>query len=325
MASKGKGVHVGGTSCGTKKQGKLNERGLILNKSERERYKMLLNRDIVPNRYPDSATLQALGIDDNVTTLISNIGWKDFVGETHFTFETSTFEFLSTVNFNHDTHNTTHPNHTVSFSLGNVEYNMSLTEFSDIMGFESTGVIHVSRNHDVRHRGYDKHGFWFQITGRKRYECKTAKASMIQNSVFRYLHRVMACTIFGRPETATVRSDELFLLWAMVHKCPVNTGYYLLDHLTYVAEQPKDLDSRVPKEGPAKDEEMGDYREDKQPTEGSKDDNDWRQRMEAKVDRTYEEVALVKHMLAATMRTPLRAFQVSIGYVMNNDPIIIMV
>ncbi|RHN45626.1 hypothetical protein MtrunA17_Chr7g0233401 [Medicago truncatula] len=63
-----------------------------------------------------------------------------------------------------------------------------------------------------------------------------------------------------------------------------------------------DLDSRVPKEGPAKDEEMGDYREDKQPTEGSKDDNDWRQRMEAKVDRTYEEVALVKHMLAATMR-----------------------
>jgi len=139
MASKGKGVHVGSTFCGTKKQGKLNERGLILNKSERERYKMLLNRDIVPNRYPDSAALQALGIEDNVTTLLSNIGWEDFVGETHFTFQTSTLEFLSTLYFFHDIDNTTHSNHTISFSLGNVEYNMSLTEFCDIMGFEKHG------------------------------------------------------------------------------------------------------------------------------------------------------------------------------------------
>jgi len=49
----------------------------------------------------------------------------------------------------------------------------------------------------------------------------------------------MACTIFGRPETATVRTDELFLLWAMVHKCLVNTGYYLLEYLAYVAAQAK--------------------------------------------------------------------------------------
>ncbi|AES60671.1 hypothetical protein MTR_1g061910 [Medicago truncatula] len=63
-----------------------------------------------------------------------------------------------------------------------------------------------------------------------------------------------------------------------------------------------DLDSRVPKEQAAKDEEMSDYREEKQPTEGLKDDNDWRRRMEAKVDRTYNEVAVVKQMLAATMR-----------------------
>ena len=53
------------------------------------------------------------------------------------------------------------------------------------------------------------------------------------------MHRVIACTIFGRPETATVRTDELFLLWAMVNKCPVNTGYYLLEHLAYVAAQAK--------------------------------------------------------------------------------------
>jgi len=63
-----------------------------------------------------------------------------------------------------------------------------------------------------------------------------------------------------------------------------------------------DLDSWVPKEQAAKDEEMGDYREEKQPTEGSKGDNDWRRRMEAKFERTYDEVAVVKQMLAVTMQ-----------------------
>jgi hypothetical protein len=381
MASKGKGVHVGSTSSGTQKQGRLNERGLILHKSEKVRYSMLVKRDVVPNRYPDSAALQALGIEDNVTTLISNVGWKDFVGETHFAFETSTLEFLSTISFVHDADNYKNPNHTVSFSLGNVEYNMSLTQFNDIMGFDSTGIIH-----DKKHRHFDKQEFWFKITGRNRFNSKTAKASMIQNPVFKYLHRVMACTIFGRPETATVRSDELFLLWAMINKCPVNTGYYLLDHLAYVAAQPKgkivagglvsfiawklgartatqeigidgnyaididfcknihmvrdldgdnktfilqvfnedsillpdpsrtdvtnpanwlymDLDSRVPKEQAGRDEEMGDYREEQQPATGMKDDDDdWRRRMEAKADRTYDEVACIKRMLAETMQ-----------------------
>jgi len=171
----------------------------------------------------------------------------------------------------------------------------------------------------------------------------------------------------------------------MVNKCPINTGYYLLEHLAYVAAQAKgkivagglvcfiawklgarnatqeigidgnytididfckhihmvrdldgnnrnfillvfgedsillpdtlrtdvtipanwlymDLDSRVPKEQAGKDEEMGDYREEQQPTEGMKDDDDWRRRMEDKVDRTYDELAIVKGMLAAPMQ-----------------------
>jgi hypothetical protein len=62
---------------------------------------------------------------------------------------------------------------------------------------------------------------------------------MIHNPVFRYIHRAMSCTIFGRAETGTVRSDKLFILWAMVNKCAVNAGYYLLSHLASGAAQPK--------------------------------------------------------------------------------------
>ena len=36
-----------------------------------------------------------------------------------------------------------------------------------------------------------------------------------------------------------MRTDELFMLWAMVNKCVVNTRYYLLSHLASVATQDK--------------------------------------------------------------------------------------
>jgi hypothetical protein len=153
-----------------------------------------LNGEIWQNRYPDSRALDALGIKDNVMALLCNIGWNDFVGEPHYTFETTTLEFMSTICFVQDREKST-----VSFSLGKVEYNMSLTEFCDKMGFASTGFIHVSRNSVNMPQNYDQHEFWSQITGRDHFESKNAKASMIHNPVFRYLHRVMACTILGRP------------------------------------------------------------------------------------------------------------------------------
>jgi len=41
----------------------------------------------------------------------------------------------------------------------------------------------------------------------------------------------MACTIWGRKEVGTTRTDELFMLWAMLKNHPVNTCFYLLDYL----------------------------------------------------------------------------------------------
>ena len=44
----------------------------------------------------------------------------------------------------------------------------------------------------------------------------------------------MACTIWGRKEVGTTRTDELFMLWAMLSNNPVNTCYYLLDYLASI-------------------------------------------------------------------------------------------
>jgi len=72
--------NIADSSNGKKKKGKPNEMGIILNiTSEKTRYNKLLNRGISHNMYPDSRALEALGIKDNVMTLLGNIGWNDFV------------------------------------------------------------------------------------------------------------------------------------------------------------------------------------------------------------------------------------------------------
>jgi len=224
-----------GSSTRKRKKGKTNELGLILNtSSDMSRYNNHLYRDIALSRYPDEFTLLKLGIENNVMTLLHNIGWTQFIGTKYYTHKKVTIEFLSTITFIKDKDNPQ-----VKFSFSNNEFNMSLTEFNTKMGFASEGLIHTSRNKDINPEDYDPHEFWSLITGRNHFESRSAKASMIHNPVFRYVHRVMACTIFGRPKTGTVRSDELYLLWAMVNSRTVNTGWYLLNHLAFVGGQAK--------------------------------------------------------------------------------------
>jgi hypothetical protein len=236
MNSKRKAVDVSDGSCGKKKKGARNELGIILTiSSERSRYNRLVLRGFIHNRYPDKFALDKLGIRENVYTLLGNIGWSEFVGSIHHTYESQTLEFLSTLCFKKDKDNLTDPNHSVSFSLDNQEFDMSLSQFCDKMGFANAGLIHGSHNEDTRPQDYDQQEFWLKISGHDHFEAKSAKASMIHNPVFRYVHRIMSCTVFGRPETGTVRADELFILWVMVNKRAVNTGYYLLNHLASVA------------------------------------------------------------------------------------------
>ena len=49
----------------------------------------------------------------------------------------------------------------------------------------------------------------------------------------------MACTIWGRKELGTTRTDEIFMLWAMLHDRPMNTCYYLLDYLASLSTKPE--------------------------------------------------------------------------------------
>ena len=122
----------------------------------------------------------------------------------------------------------------VSFRLLNIDFEMSLENFCLEMGFANAGFIHDSWNHDLKPEGYNPAAFWESITGLGQYNSRSNKASNIHNHVLRYLQRVMACTIWGRKEVGTTRTDELFMLCAMLSINPMNTWYYFLDYLASV-------------------------------------------------------------------------------------------
>ncbi|KAJ1406078.1 hypothetical protein SESBI_25333 [Sesbania bispinosa] len=70
--------------------------------------------------------------------------------------------------------------------------------------------------------------FWYALIGSSFYTPSAAKASRIHNPCFKYIHRVMAHSMFGRGESlGNVKQTELFLLWAMVNALLVDTGSHL--------------------------------------------------------------------------------------------------
>jgi len=230
MASRRIGKETGSSSGGppSKRQATPRNHDIEFNTPEQwSRYKSLLSKHLHPCRYPDSYSMNKLRIRDNAYRLLSNLGWVEMLRPMKG-FENFTYEFLSSIAFKNDRLNFDNPDHRVSFRLMNIDYEMSLENFCLEMGFANAGFIHDSWNHDLKPKAYNPATFWERITGLTQYNSRSNKASNIHNLVLRYLQRVMSFTIWGRIEVGTTRTDELFMLWAMLSNNPVNTCYYLL-------------------------------------------------------------------------------------------------
>jgi len=175
-------------------------------------------------RYSDSGAMKTLCIRDNVVRLLDTIGWVELLRPMRG-FENFTYEFLSSLAFTKDKSKTDNPNHIVFFRLLNNDYEMSLENFCENLGFANAGFVHDSWNRNLKSADYDPIAFWKSITGLDHYNARSNKASVIHNPVLRYIQRVMACTIWGRKEVGPARTDELFMLWAMLNNRLVNTCY----------------------------------------------------------------------------------------------------
>jgi hypothetical protein len=114
---------------------------------------------------------------------------------------------------------------------------MSLEAFCLDLGLVNAGYIYDFWDQTLKLVDYDPVAFWKSITGLEQYNSRSYTASNIHNPMLRYLQRVMVCTIWGRKEVGTTRTDELFMLWAMLYNNHVNTCYYLLDYLVSAAKK----------------------------------------------------------------------------------------
>jgi hypothetical protein len=224
---KGKEIDTTGGAGGRKKPSKYH--GINLKGSDqKDRYNLLISKPIHTCKYADDHTMISLGIRENVVRLFETIGWSDLM-RPRWGYENFTYEFLSSLVFSKDKTKKNIPEHTVAFRLLGQDYNMSLEKFNEDMGFPSEGYIHECTQ--LKPEDYNVQTFWKSISGLDECNSQANKASRIHNPVLRYIQRVMGFTIFGRREPGPARTDELFLLWAMLNNRPVNTGYYMLDHL----------------------------------------------------------------------------------------------
>jgi hypothetical protein len=189
-----------------------------------DRYKILISKLLHPSRYPDSHSMNVLGIRDDVYKLLGNLGWIDMLRPMRG-YDNFTYEFLSSIVFTKDRLNFDNPNHKVVFRLMNIDYDISLQHFCDALGFANEGYIHDSWDQSIKPVDYQPADFWERITGRREFVTRANKASNIHNPVLRYLQRVMACTIWGRIKLGNTRTDELFMLWPMLYNHAVNTCF----------------------------------------------------------------------------------------------------
>jgi len=132
MASKRTGKEEGSSSGGppTNKQATPRNHGIEFKDAEqRNRYKSLLSKPLHPCRYPDSHSMDKLGIRDNVFRLLNNLGCVEMLRPMKG-FENFTYEFLSSIAFKKDRLDLDNPNHRVSFRLLNIYYEMLSKTFA---------------------------------------------------------------------------------------------------------------------------------------------------------------------------------------------------
>lgn len=214
-----------------------NAHGIVFEAEEHvKRYRVLCKRTLLPTRYVCDQTMLAMGIFDDVVQLYNTGGILNFMFNEVPTYERLTLEFLSTVDFNLERQwngSFTEYFGTMTFRLYNEDYSLSLIELGQCLKLPLVG-------HGMVPSDFERHVFWAAITGLPVYDPRSAKASWIQNPCFRYAHKGLAYTMFGRGDsTGVVTKRELYLLHAMIYDVPVNVAAFVADHLTPMGKATK--------------------------------------------------------------------------------------
>lgn len=184
----------------------------------KNKFQNIMSRKIVPNRYLSATSLIEVGLLEDINLYINRMGWNNFILMQNPSYAIPTCEFLSSFEFND-------LSLMLNFRLGNEEHSLGLFELND--------VFHFPKNQDAN-AVYDRHKFWRELTRERGvfYEPRLAKESRIQSPALKYLHRLMAHSLFARKVgDSVVTTTELNVLYCMVNDRKLDVGHAIVGKL----------------------------------------------------------------------------------------------
>ncbi|KAL2930001.1 UDP-3-O-acylglucosamine N-acyltransferase [Bienertia sinuspersici] len=178
--------------------------GIVFQKREHEqRFVSLLSRKIMSTKFFDGQALEALGCREQVTQLLSNLGWANFITYRDYTYKRLTLEFLATLETNSTPSDPndqfSNPNITMTFQMFNQQHSLTLDELNTIFGWPTNAE-------------YGPMGFW---------AIEDCDADLFWQ------------------EISAITKDELRVIWLSLQNLTqyhaLNNGAYLLDRFIATA------------------------------------------------------------------------------------------
>ena len=112
----------------------------------------------------------------------------------------------------------------IQFRLFGEEFSSPWKDLSLLQGFNSQRVV------DVDHvlQDFDRQKFWKEISGLN--EFHRPRTNDIQYPTLRFLHKCLGFSMFPRPDTRPVWTDDLKLLYANVKRAKVSPVKFIVCH-----------------------------------------------------------------------------------------------
>jgi len=206
-----------------------------LTKDQAQRKKFIENnRPIHPSRWIDLQTINELEIAESVQILTSRLGLWEFLCDEVQTYKKITIEFLSSFEYDRSSR-------IMTFNLGGYGWRLTAVQLMNLLEFPTANSTEMA---DRTSYQQDMPLPMFKSLIITQGDLNYQRSKTIVHPTLRYIQRVLANTIFGRGETASViRADELFYLHCMLrrneeemHFMP-HLGHFMARHFNYVAKQ----------------------------------------------------------------------------------------
>ncbi|WCJ21165.1 hypothetical protein M5689_003342 [Euphorbia peplus] len=211
----------------------LNRLTTLTEPESRIRYKVLKGFAFIPARVIDWNSLQVLGLDDEIPTLLQGAGLLEFSEINEIAFRECTLEFLSTFKIDAAIKDPA-DSKKYKFRLMGIDMSISLNSLNVYLGVVSSKDV-VKPEFQSRLRDFDPKfkakSFWTELTGQKEYNASDSKSTFLQTHSMRFIQRYLASSLFARYSQSNMPKNDLFVVWCMLNKKPINVGHWLATYL----------------------------------------------------------------------------------------------